>query len=93
LALLTVSVFLFKLRRPFRYTLIPMAIMLALAGWALTEQLEGFWEAENWPLVAVTSIVLIMSVWLIVEAVMSFARGRGGLDFDADGQIDVPVEE
>ncbi|MBN1590439.1 MAG: carbon starvation protein A [Pirellulales bacterium] len=92
LALLTVSVFLFKFRRPMRYTLIPMAIMLTLAGWALVEQLEGFWLRKNWSLVAVTVIVLVMSVWLVFEALLSFARGRGGLDFDGDGRIDVPAE-
>lgn len=76
LTLLATSVFLFQLGRKIRYTIIPMAFMLALAGWALIIQLEDFIAKQNWPLVGVTTIVLIMSVWLVVEAVLTFARGR-----------------
>lgn len=76
LTLLTVSVFLFKLHRPVRYTIVPMIFMLALAVWALAIQLYDFFISENWPLVAVTVIVLVMSAWLTVEALLTFARGR-----------------
>ncbi|NLE39413.1 MAG: carbon starvation protein A [Pirellulaceae bacterium] len=74
LALLAVSVYLFQLRRPLRYTLIPMAFMLALASWALVEQLAGFYRRELWELVVVTVVVLFMSGWLVLEAILSFAR-------------------
>ena len=84
LTLLTISVFLFKLGRPIRYTIIPMVFMLALAGWALAIQLHGFILKGNRPLVGVTVIVLAMSGWLVVEALLSFARGRGGLNFERE---------
>ena len=77
LTLLTISVFLYKLRRPIRYTIVPMMFMLALAVWALVIQLNNFIEHKNWPLVAVTAIVLAMSAWLAVEALLTFVRGRG----------------
>ena len=77
LTLLTISVFLYKRRRPIRYTIIPMVFMLSLAVWALAIQLRGFIRDENWALVGVTSIVLAMSAWLAVEALLTFARGRG----------------
>jgi len=82
LALLTVSVFLFRLGRPVRYTLIPMVLMLAMAIWALAEQLADFWHHENWPLVTVTTIVLILAGWLVIEAAVSLGRGRGKANVD-----------
>lgn len=77
LTLLTISVFLYKLRRPIRYTIVPMVFMLSLAVWALVIQLRGFIQDENWALVGVTGIVLAMSGWLAVEALLTFVRGRG----------------
>jgi len=88
LTLLTISVFLYKLRRPVGYTLVPMVIMLAMAMWAIGVMLRGFWHNPSltrfnqWTLTGVTLVVLAMSLWLIVEGLLSFARGRGGLDLD-----------
>ncbi len=86
LTLLTVSVFLYKLGRPVVYTVVPMVLMLAMSIWAMTINLVGFWENESlskfnqWSLTVVTLVVLAMSLWLIVEGLLSFARGRGGLE-------------
>ncbi len=82
LTLLTISVFLYKLNRPIVYTIVPMVLMLIVSVWAMTLQLVGFWTKQNWLLVVVSVIVLAMSFWLIVEALLSFARGREGLDCD-----------
>ena len=112
LTLLAVSLFLFKLRRPVVYTLVPMLLMLAMSTWAMTTQVSGFlgklgtvwdesglstkdrvldllrfWNKEFWQypehaLIWVSVVVAVMSLWLIVEGLLSFARGRGGLDFD-----------
>lgn len=43
---------------------------------------KGFWEHPENSLIWVCGIVMVMSLWLIVEALLSFARGRGGLDFE-----------
>ncbi len=88
LTLLTVSVFLFKLRRPILYTLVPMVVMLALSAWAIVINLFGYWRNERltefnkWSLTVVTLVVMVMSVWLIVEGLIAFGRGRGGLCLD-----------
>jgi len=99
LTLLTVSVFLFKLGRAIRYTVIPMVIMLAMTIWAMVDSIPRFWQDPKLTqfnqiaLTGVSLVVLAMSVWLIVEGLISFARGRGGLDFDDDGAVDVTSEE
>jgi len=84
LTLLTISVFLFKLRRPTVYTVLPMLVMLTLSMWAMVLRLLGFFgdpELEGrTALITVTMIVLAMSMWLVVEALLSFARGRDGLE-------------
>jgi carbon starvation protein len=92
LTLLTVTVFLYKLRRPVIYTLVPMLLMLAVAAWAIAIQLHGFWNERNWSLVGVCVVVVIMSVWLVIEALLSFARGRGGLEF-GDDESEKPSQE
>ncbi len=84
LTLLTVSVFLFKLRRPVIYTMIPMIAMLSVSVWAMVLSLERFWHEEKWSLAVVSVIVLAMSAWLIVEAVLSFCRGRDAADLDGE---------
>lgn len=97
LTLLTVSVFLFKLHRPLRFTLltlVPMAIMLGVSIWAMLWSLSSFLQADevNYVLVTVSIIVLFMATWLIFEGVMAFARGPGGLDLD-DEPPPEPLEE
>jgi carbon starvation protein len=82
LTLLTVSVFLYKLRRPIIYTVIPMLLMLGISAYAMFGQLRSFFASDNWAMVVVTVVILGMAVWLIIESLLSFARGRGGLEFD-----------
>jgi carbon starvation protein len=88
LTLLAVSLFLYKLTRPIVYTLVPMLAMLVMSIWAMAVSLTGFWQNPDlspfnrWSLTAVTLVVLSMSLWLIVEGLLSFARGRGGLDME-----------
>lgn len=82
LSLLTVSVFLYKLRAPIRYTILPMLGMLVTSGWAMLASIPGYWTdpklsvLQQWSLTAVSLVVLALAVWLIAEALLSFARGR-----------------
>ncbi|MBN2473552.1 MAG: carbon starvation protein A [Pirellulales bacterium] len=92
LTLLAVSVFLFKLGRPIVYTIVPMVAMLVVSVWAMIISLFGFWEdpkldpIHKWSLTVVTLLVLVLSLWLLVEGLLSFARGRGGLTCDDEAR-------
>ncbi|MBN2021762.1 MAG: carbon starvation protein A [Pirellulales bacterium] len=83
LTLLTVSVFLYKLRRPVIYTLVPMVLMLVMSVWAMAASIPRFWNTESlsipqrWSLSVVSVVVMVMSLWLVVEGLLAFARGRG----------------
>lgn len=92
LTLLIISVFLYKLGRPVVYTLVPMILMLVMSSWAMVLSLGKFWTDGKTSLFAVSVAVLIMAAWLVVEAILSFTRGRGGLD-DGDDEAHVPDED
>lgn len=96
LTLLAVSLFLFKLGRPVVYTLLPMVIMLGVAVWAMLYNLAEFFgrEPRPWSLIATSIVVLAMTCWLVVEAALSFRRGRGGLIVDtAPAHHDEEIEQ
>ena len=82
LALLVVSVFLWKLRRPVWYTLLPMIAMLLVSPWAMVLSIPGFWKdtklavGQQWALTLVSGILIAMAGWLVVEALLVFAQGR-----------------
>ncbi|GAB1263123.1 carbon starvation CstA family protein [Aurantivibrio plasticivorans] len=78
LTLLVISVFLMKLGRPAYYTLVPMVFILCMAFFAGILQLIGFYESKNWLLVVVDSIVLIVSVLVILEAISVIMRLKRG---------------
>ncbi len=88
LTLLAVSLFLYKLRRPVMYTLIPMVIMLTMTAWAMASQLDEFYREKKWLLFSVSVIVMAMTTWLVIEAILSFRRGRGGLEIIDDDDSD-----
>jgi len=74
LVLLIVSVYLFKRRIPVRYTVIPMIFMGGMTVWALTIKMSDFIAAKNWRLLGVTSVILVIALWLSIEAVLASVR-------------------
>jgi carbon starvation protein len=68
LTLLVISVMLIKLGRPARYTLIPMAFVLVMAFFAGLIKLKEYYMAENYLLVFLDAVVLVVSVLVMLEA-------------------------
>lgn len=69
LALLVLTVWLVRTRRPRWVTAAPMVFMLAMTGWAIAELVRHFAPPEpNWPLLGVGVMMLAMEVWIVVEA-------------------------
>jgi len=95
LTLLTVTLFLYKLRRPCVYTLVPMVLMLTVTVWAMIESLINFVNTPDTPveLIAVSVGVLALTLWLLVEAGLSFARGRGGIGLDDEPAAQIEHEQ
>lgn len=95
LTLLTVSIFLFKLRRPVWYTLLPMFAMLTITLLAMGYNVWDFVTAEtkNWLLIGVSFAVIAMTVWLLVEAFLSFLRGPERLEGIEEEEAETVVPE
>ena len=74
LALLAVSIFLYKSKKPTYYTFIPMVFMLVVAITAMVIKLGDFWKAKESPPLVIGSIILILAGWLLVEAILVYIR-------------------
>jgi len=79
IGLLVVTVYLYKKGRPTVYTLAPMLFMVVMTLYAMVLNLGDCLRAEvkNYPLIVVTVVVLVMAVWLCVEAVVAFVAANG----------------
>lgn len=84
LTLLAITVFLYHLRRPLWFTAIPMVLMLGTTAVAMFHQLGTFlWGKEpQYGLAAVCVALIVLTVWMIVEAAISFSAGRRDLKLD-----------
>jgi carbon starvation protein len=75
LALAVVAVWVNKRMRNPIAILTPMAFLLVMTTWALIIQLGEFWEApERWVLVPLDLVILVLALWLIVEAAIALRR-------------------
>ncbi len=80
LGLLAVSLFLYRMKKPIAYTLIPMIAMMIMTVTAMVMKLRTNLQAGHWPLLVVGAVILVLVVWLVVESVLAFRRHlpRGG---------------
>jgi len=77
LALLVVTVWLVRHNRPAWVTAIPMVFMLAMTGWAIASLVRQFADAEGkLHLLIVGLAMLVLEVWIVVEAVALVWRAR-----------------
>jgi carbon starvation protein len=76
LTLLVLSVFLLKKGRPTIYTLAPMAFLLTMTILALLVQLAGFWQQERYFLVFMDLVILVVTIWVALEALGALMKAR-----------------
>ncbi|NED95795.1 carbon starvation protein A [Phytoactinopolyspora alkaliphila] len=75
LALAVVAVWVTKRMRNPIAILAPMVFLLVMTTWALIIQLGEFWDApERWVLVPLDLVILVLALWLIVEAGIALRR-------------------
>lgn len=87
LALLVVTVWLVRHKRPAWVTAIPMLFMLAMTGWAIVSLVTQFAQAEGKAhLLAVGLAMLALEVWIVAEAVVLVGRSGRTLREGATGQ-------
>ncbi len=74
LTLLAVTLYLIQRKRNFWYTAVPMVFMLATTITAMIIKLRDFWNLGTWLLLGVGFGILVLSVWLTVEAALRLFR-------------------
>ncbi len=74
LGLLIVSLFLYRLRKPIIYTIIPMVGMMLMTGTAMILKLRESLLNGQWPLFIIGSLILILVVWLVIESLLAFKK-------------------
>ncbi|MCC7390531.1 MAG: carbon starvation protein A [Phycisphaerales bacterium] len=80
LALLVVTVWLVRQKRPAWVTAVPMVFMLAMTGWAIAGLIEQFASGDGRKLLLGVSVaMLILEVWIVVEAGLLLVRRAGPL--------------
>jgi carbon starvation protein CstA len=68
LTLLAVTVWLIQRGRNYLVTLIPMVGLLATTLIAMLQKVRDFVRADQWLLVSLGSILILITIWLVVEA-------------------------
>lgn len=77
LALLVLTVVLWRRGKPVAYTLIPFLFMLATTVGALVYQGKGFVAEGKVMLAIITVVLLILALVMVVDSIAVVARGRG----------------
>jgi carbon starvation protein len=67
LALLVITIWLARNRRPFLLTALPMVFMVAITLWSMKINLTHFYHAKQWMLLGIGSIIALLQVWMLAE--------------------------
>ena len=76
LTLLALTIYLLRRGKPVAYTLIPMVFMLASTLVAMGVNLVEFWSTGQLALLLTGAIILVLAVWLALEAGLAVLRYR-----------------
>ncbi len=74
LTLMTLALYFLARKRPVWPLVIPMALVMPVAGLALFAKLQDFLAEGNAPLAALASLLLVLLLWMIVEGVLALRR-------------------
>jgi len=82
LTLLVLSVFLMKLGRRSRFTLVPFLFLITMATWALLVQLRQFWEREQYFLVFLDLVILVATIFVVLESMGALRQAHAARTAD-----------
>jgi len=78
LALLTITVYLAENNKPTQYTVIPMIFMVFMTTWGMVANFLNYLAKGNILLTVIDGIIIVLELWMIVEAVNVLGRVRQG---------------
>ncbi|GAA1316811.1 carbon starvation protein A [Leucobacter albus] len=77
--------------------LIPLGFVFVMSFWAAIEQLTSFADPENpdWLLFAIDLVIIVVSIWVVIEAVLAMRRAAlsPAEPVDADAKLEAVREE
>ena len=78
LVLLAASLYLYKRGKSIWFTFLPMLFMLGVTGFALAKNIAAMLAggAKSMPLLVVSAGILVLVVWFVLEAALSFLPSR-----------------
>ncbi|MBO8168629.1 MAG: carbon starvation protein A [Thermoanaerobacteraceae bacterium] len=76
MALLVVTVWLVKIRKPSAISSIPMIFILIMTSWAMIINLKNFYTGGNTLLFVISLLMVLLEIWVILEAIGAFGRTK-----------------
>jgi carbon starvation protein len=77
LALLVITIYLARKKSPIIYTLIPMAFMIIMTGWAMIINLSNYYSSGKWLLFVIGLCTIILEIWMIIESLIVLNKVYG----------------
>jgi len=74
LALMVITVYLYKKGKSIVYTAVPMVFMVIMTGWGMVLNIINFYKNMNWLLFVINGLILIFVAWMIVEIIKIVTR-------------------
>jgi carbon starvation protein len=84
LALLVIIFYLRSIRKPVFFIVIPLLMMLIIPAWALIYQMIEFYAEKNYLLVGFGCFILLLQVWMVIEALVAWKNPPNAADMPAD---------
>ncbi len=76
LALMVITVYLYKEGKSIAYTAIPMVFMVIMTGWGMLLNIINFWREGNWLLFVINGLILVFVAWMIAEVINIVRRSE-----------------
>lgn len=70
LALLLLTVYFVRNKKPVMIALIPFLFMVVMTGWAMVINIGTYFDTQNWLLLVIGLVVFILEIWMILESVI-----------------------
>lgn len=70
LALMVITVYLYKKGKPIIFTALPMLFMVIMTGWGMVLNIISYYHSGNWLLFVINGIIIIFAIWMIVEVIL-----------------------
>ncbi len=76
LSLLVITIYLIHKKANYIFTMIPMIFMLSMTAWAMQINLTDFFHQQNWLLLGVGTLVVLLETWMVIESLILILKNK-----------------